>query len=110
MSEDHALIFGKTMNDEVVAYKTQRTDPGIFWRLNLHFGYEHVPSMLIAKDKNVFFGTKNCVVYAFDPLTQKEVWAHKIDNSMVNTVNVLNTQTVLVTTMDGIITLLKKNN
>lgn len=110
ISEDKSLIFGKTMNDEVVAYKTQSTDPGIAWRLNLHFGYEHVPSMLIAKDGQVFFGTKNGVVYAFDPIKQQEVWAHKIDNSMVNTVNVINANALLVATMDGVITLLAIKN
>ena len=65
------------------------------------FGYEHVPSMLIEKDGLVFFGTKSGVVYCIDPVTQKILWAHKIDNSMVNTVRVLNKQTVVATTMDG---------
>ncbi len=106
MAEDKSLVFGKTMNDEIVAYRTQRTDPGVAWRLNLKFGYEHVPSMLIAKDGLVFFGTKNGVVYAFDPITQKQVWAHKVDNSMVNTVNVLNKNNILIATMDGVITLI----
>ena len=64
--------------------------------------------MLIAKDGQVFFGTKNGVVYSFDPVNQKEIWAHKIDNSMVNTVNVINKNKVLVSTMDGIITLINK--
>jgi len=107
ISEDGSMIFGKTMNDEVVAFKTQPTDPGVAWRLNMSFGYEHVPSMLIAKDKQVFFGTKNGVVYSFDPALRKLVWAHKIDNSMVNTVNVLSKNAVLVATMDGVVTLLK---
>ncbi|RYZ22496.1 MAG: metallophosphoesterase, partial [Sphingobacteriales bacterium] len=107
ISEDGSTIFGKTMNDEIVAYKTQSTDPGILWRLNLGFGYEHVPSMLIAKFGQVTFGTKNGVVYSFDPLAPKLLWAHKIDNSMVNTVNVLSDDTTLVATMDGVVTLLK---
>lgn len=106
LSEDGSMIFGKTMNDEVVAYKTQNTDPGVLWRLNMGFGYEHVPSMLVAKDKEVFFGTRNGVVYAFDPLARKTVWAHKIDNSMINTVNVLSKHSVLVATMDGVVSLL----
>jgi outer membrane protein assembly factor BamB/predicted phosphodiesterase len=110
ISEDQSMIFGKTMNDEVVAYQTQKTDPGVAWRLNLKYGYEHVPSMLVAKDKHVFFGTKNGVVYAFDPIGRKQVWAHKIDHSMVNTVNVINGNKVLVATMDGVITLLEKTN
>ena len=109
ISEDKSVIFGKTMNDEVVAYKTQSTDPGVLWRLNLNYGYEHVPSMLIAKGGQVFFGTKNGVVYAFDPVTQEKLWAHKIDNSMVNTVNVINKNKILVATMDGKIVLLHVN-
>jgi len=107
MAEDGSMVFGKTMNDEVVAYKTQATDPGILWRLNLGFGYEHVPSMLIARYGQVTFGTKNGVVYSFDPSVPKPVWAHKVDNSMVNTVNVLSKDRVLVSTMDGVVALLR---
>ncbi|MFA4868334.1 MAG: PQQ-binding-like beta-propeller repeat protein [Pedobacter sp.] len=106
IAENGSMIFGKTMNNDIVAYKTQATDPGIAWRLNMGFGYEHVPSMLIAKDNQVFFGTRNGVVYAFDPDTPRTVWAHKIDNSMVNTVNVINKNKILVATMDGVISLL----
>lgn len=107
IAEDGAMIFGKTMNDEIVAYKAQATDSGITWRLNVGFGYEHVPSMLIAKDKQLFFGTRNGVVYAIDPAMRKTIWAHKIDNSMINTVNVISKNEILVATMDGIVTLLE---
>ncbi|PWS30076.1 outer membrane protein assembly factor BamB family protein [Pedobacter paludis] len=101
LSTDSSTIYGKTMQDEIVGYKTQPTDPGVLWRLNVGFGYEHVPSMLIEKDGKVFFGTKNGVVYAIDPKNQKTVWAHKIDNSMINTVNVVDGKNILVSTMDG---------
>lgn len=107
MSEDGSLIFGKTMNNEVVACRAQSADPGVLWRLNLGFGYEHVPSMLIAKYGRVTFGTKNGVIYTFDPAVPKPLWAHKVDNSMVNTVNVLTEDSILVATMDGVVTLLK---
>ena len=63
--------------------------------------------MLIEKDGNVFFGTRNGVVYCIDPSTQKITWAHKIDNSMVNTVRVLDKQTVIASTMDGKLVMLE---
>jgi outer membrane protein assembly factor BamB/predicted phosphodiesterase len=107
MTEDGQLILAKTMQDEVVAFKTQATDPGVLWRLNVGYGYEHVPSMLIAKDGAVFFGTRNGVIYAIDPVVRKTLWAHKVDNSMVNTVNVIDKNTVLTATMDGVISLLR---
>jgi outer membrane protein assembly factor BamB/predicted phosphodiesterase len=101
MSDDGRWIYGKTMQDSVVAYSTGKEKQSVAWAVNCHFGYEHVPSMLIEKDGLVFFGTKNGVVYCIDPKLQKVEWAHKIDNSMVNTVRVLNKHELIVTTMDG---------
>jgi outer membrane protein assembly factor BamB len=95
------------MQDTVVAFATSHTAQHPAWVMNAGFGYEHVPSMLIEKDGQVFFGTRNGVVYAIDPKTQKTVWAHKIDNSMVNTVRVLTKKQLIASTMDGKVTLLE---
>lgn len=101
ISENKKWIYGKTMNDEIVAFPTGREKVPVAWRMNCGFGYEHVPSMLIEKAGNVFFGTKNSTVYSVNPQTQKINWAHKIDNSMANTVNVIDDHSVVVATMDG---------
>jgi outer membrane protein assembly factor BamB/predicted phosphodiesterase len=108
ISEDGKWIYGKTMQDTVVAFPAHREPQTAAWKMHAGFGYEHVPSMLIEKEGKVFFGTKNGVVYAIDPLTQKIIWAHKIDNSMVNTVNVLSGKSLVVSTMDGKVTLLEE--
>ena len=106
ISADGKYVYGKTMQDTVVAYATSRTEQHPAWVMNAGFGYEHVPSMLIEKDGQVFFGTRNGVVYAIDPATRKTIWAHKIDNSMVNTVRVLSKKELVVSTMDGKVVLL----
>jgi outer membrane protein assembly factor BamB len=90
-----------------VAYATSREKQSTAWRMNCGFGYEHVPSMMIEKNGQVFFGTKNGVVYSIDPVKQELSWAHKIDNSMVNTVNVMDKNRLIVSTMDGKIVLLE---
>lgn len=109
LSADSSFVYGKTMQDEIVAYKTESTDTGIAWKHNAGFGYEHTPSDLIEKDGKVFFGTKNGVVYAIDPKTKQNIWLHKIDNSMINTMNVIDGNNLLVSTMDGKVTLLRVN-
>jgi len=106
-SPDAGWIYGKTMQDTVVAYRESGEKQEAAWKMHVGFGYEHVPSMLVEKDGYLFFGTKNGVVYCIDPARQQIAWAHKIDNSMVNTVNVLDKLTVLASTMDGKVTLLK---
>ncbi len=106
MSEDGKLIYGKTMQDTVVAFYSNPDAPRLAWKMHVGYGYEHAPSMLIEKGGKVFFGTRNGVVYAIDPSTQTTTWAYKIDNSMVNTVNVLNTRQLIASTMDGKVVLL----
>ena len=107
ISEDGTTIYGKTMQDTLVAYHSSREPQHPLWKMNCGFGYEHVPSMLIEKGGTVFFGTRNGVVYCIDPSGQKIVWAHKIDNSMVNTVRVIDKRHVIVSTMDGKVSLLE---
>ncbi|MCJ0743159.1 outer membrane protein assembly factor BamB family protein [Pedobacter montanisoli] len=107
LSADSSLVYGKTMNDYIVAYKTSDTDNGIAEKINVGYGYEHTPSDLIEKDGILFFGTKNGIIYAINPKTKETIWAHKIDNAMVNSFKVIDKNTVLASTMDGIVTLLK---
>lgn len=110
ISEDGKLVYGKTMQDTVVAFYTNREAPKLAWKASFGFGYEHVPSMLIEKEGKVFFGTKNGVVYCINPATQQIIWAYKIDNAMVNTVNVIDGQQVIASTMDGKVVLLRHTN
>ena len=109
ISANGKWIYGKTMQDTIVAYATRREKQTALWKMHVGFGYEHVPSMLIEKDGSVFFGTKNGVVYSIDPVKQKIKWAYKIDNSMVNTVKVIDKSKLVVSTMDGKIVFLNSN-
>jgi len=110
ISEDGKFVYGKTMQDTVVAFYTNKERPQVAWKMNVAFGYEHVPSMLIEKEGKLFFGTRNGVVYCINPSAQKINWAYKIDNAMVNTVNVINGNRVVASTMDGKVCLLEAGN
>ncbi len=100
-------VYGKTMNDTIVAFTTSATFQKSAWKMNAGFGYEHVPSMLIEKNGILFFGTKNGRVYAINAANQSIHWIHKIDNSMVNTVNVIDKNHVIAATMDGKVELIE---
>jgi outer membrane protein assembly factor BamB/predicted MPP superfamily phosphohydrolase len=107
ISEDGKTVYGKSMQDTIVGYASSREKQFASWKMHCGFGYEHVPSMLIEKDHQLFFGTKNGVVYAVGTDEKKLLWAHKIDNSMVNTVRVLSTRQIVASTMDGKVVLLE---
>lgn len=108
ISADGNWIYGKTMQDTVVAYAASKEKQSAAWKMHAGFGYEHVPSMLIEKAGKIYFGTRNGVVYCIDPVRKEIVWAYKVDNSMVNTVRMLDVQKILVSTMDGKVVLLEE--
>ena len=101
ISTDGKYIYGKTMQDTIVVYKTSREKQVALAKIHCGFGYEHVPSMLFEKEGLVYFGTRNGVVYCIDPVTQQVKWQHKIDNSMVNTIQLIDAHTLVAATMDG---------
>lgn len=106
ITTDKDAILGKTMNDTIVAFETNGEMAKVRWKMDVGFGYDHVPSMLFEKNGNVFFGTRNGIVYSIDPEKKKINWAHKIDNSMVNTIRLLGNKRLVAATMDGKIAIL----
>ncbi|WP_315820579.1 PQQ-binding-like beta-propeller repeat protein [Paraflavitalea speifideaquila] len=54
ISNDGKWVYGKTMQDTIVAYAASREAQRPAWTMHAGFGYEHVPSMLIEKEGQVF--------------------------------------------------------
>jgi len=106
ISNDKKMIYGKTMNDVIVAFKANREKPEIVWKKDLKFGYDHVPSMLIENNNSIYFGTRNGVVFSMNKSNHELEWTYKIDNSMVNTLNVFDKNKLVAATMDGKIIML----
>lgn len=107
ISANGNYVYAKTMNDDIVAYKTSKETQFVDWKVNCKFGYEHSPSMLIEKEGKIFFGTRNGKVYSVNSETRKVEWIYKIDNSMVNTVSVINKNQIVAATMDGKVVLIE---
>lgn len=107
ISRDGNFIYGKTMNDTLAVFATGKQLQKAAWKLYVGYGYEHTPSTLIENEGNVFLGTRNGVVYAVDVIQRKIAWAYKIDNSMVNTLNIINKNNIIASTMDGKVVLLQ---
>lgn len=106
ISDNKNYIYGKTMNDTIVAFKANPKKPEIAWKMDVGFGYDHVPSMLFEEDGDIYFGTRNGIVFSIDPENKEINWAYKIDNSMVNTINLSEEEKIIASTMDGKVVLL----
>ncbi|MEO7310177.1 MAG: PQQ-binding-like beta-propeller repeat protein [Chitinophagaceae bacterium] len=107
ITSDGKWVVAKTMNDSIVAFATSREKQSPAWFVNCQYAYDHVPSQLVEKNGLLFFGTRIGVVYAVGSFTRQVAWAYKIDNSMVNTVRVIDGSHIVASTMDGKVVLLE---
>ena len=101
ISEDGKRIYAKTMQDSVVCYSSQNNESKKIWSVDVGFGYEHNPSMLVENSGIVFGSTKNGLIFALDALTGRILWKHKTGNSLINTVVPINKKQVLFTAASG---------
>jgi outer membrane protein assembly factor BamB len=104
VSLDGERFYGKGMNDTLFAFKAGSSEKDLAWATACGFGYDIDPSMPQESGGRVYFGTKNGLVYALDAESGTIDWAHKISNTIVNTVAPVDRQSVVVTDFDGNVT------
>jgi outer membrane protein assembly factor BamB len=100
-SPDGSLIYAKLMNDTVIAVSASGKFPVTKWAVNAGFGYEHNPCPVTATGSEVIAATRNGVLVAINPETQKVIWKYKAGNSSVNKVITGKDNTLWFTLTEG---------
>jgi outer membrane protein assembly factor BamB/Icc-related predicted phosphoesterase len=107
VSRDGQRIYAKCMTDTVVAFSAAAATQQELWATACGFGYDIDPSMLIEHENIVQFGTKNGFVFGLDGKTGMVLWNHRIGVTVAHTPVALDDHRMIVTDLDGTITLLK---
>ncbi len=114
VSPDKSLYFVKLMKDEVWAFSTQTRFPSKAWSANYGFGYEIAPtpmSCVAGKGKGgkgiLFIPTDKGNIFAANVADGSLIWKHKVSFALVNCIVPIGKDRVLVTTMDGVVTMIK---
>ncbi|NQV15263.1 PQQ-binding-like beta-propeller repeat protein [bacterium] len=107
ISEDGETVFARTMNDTVFAIHSKSDEFQIKWSMDAGYDYDFAPSMMMEKDGNLFFGTKDGWVYCIDSLTGELIWRYRISDGLINTLTPVDANMVLSTAADGKLSLLK---
>jgi outer membrane protein assembly factor BamB/predicted phosphohydrolase len=101
ISEGQSRIYARCMTDTLLAFTSSSSSPQLDWSTPCGYGYDIDPSMPIEKNGVVFFSTKNGLVIAVDARTGSVKWLYRTGVALVNTVTPLDSNQVVVTTMDG---------
>lgn len=107
VSRDGQRIYAKCMTDTVVAFSASATDQQVLWATACGYGYDIDPSMLIEHENVVQFGTKNGFIFGLDAKTGAVLWNHRMGITIANTPVPLDDHRLIVTDLDGTMTLLK---
>jgi outer membrane protein assembly factor BamB len=101
LSEDNKIVFSRCMNDSVLAVVA--SDCRLLWKVDAKFGYDHNPSMLIERNGEIVFATKNGEINCLRSADGEIVWKHKIGNSIINTMVPVGERDWVLTTTDGVV-------
>jgi len=107
LSADSAIVFVKTMEGNVYGISTSADSMQAVWKSEVSLGYEICPTAIIEKNNIVFVPTQSGVAVALDRISGKLLWKHKVSNGLITYLNPLDGNEILVTTMDGKVSLLK---
>lgn len=115
LSPDGKQYYIKTMKDVVDAFSTE--EPQLVWSTDCGFGYEIAPTPITSiagEGKNgaglVFIPTDKGNIIALNAEDGSIAWKHKLSFALINSIQPLGGNRILVSTMDGIITVLEYGN
>ena len=106
LSLDSSLIYAKTMDGFVIGVSTDANEMNITWKSETQLGYELAPTAIVENQSAVFIPSDKGVVTAVNRADGKMLWKYKISNSLVTNILPVSKNEIVVTTMDGKISLL----
>lgn len=108
ISNDGSKLFLRGLNDTLYCLSTITEYPDLLWKVNAGYGFDTNPSMPIEKEGVLYFGSKKGLVTAVDVQTHAIRWQYQTGNARTNTVTPVGKSEVIVTTMDGLVMLLRE--
>ena len=106
LSADSSLVFVKTMEGSVSGISTQAGEMTPVWKSELALGYEICPTAIVEKNNIVFVPGQSGITAALNRADGKVLWKHKTSNCLVTHLLPVSNNQLLVTTMDGKVSLL----
>jgi outer membrane protein assembly factor BamB/predicted phosphohydrolase len=107
ISRDARRIYARCMTDTVVAFSSAASSPTEVWVKSCGYGYDIDPSMPVERDGVVVFGTESGFVYGLDGKTGAILWERRVGVTVVNTPVPLENHRLVVSDLDGTVSLLE---
>jgi len=107
LSPDGNRYYIKTMSNQMQAFSTQGDKVEKIWEVCPGFNYEIGPTPCSCAGELVFVPTDKGNIFCLNASDGSTVWKHKVSVALINSIVPVGNDKILVSTMDGVITLLK---
>lgn len=113
LSADKDKIFVKTMFNTIIAFRTNPYKVEKVWEVQSGLGYDIAPTPTLSQfDKKtareyLFIPTDKGNIFCFDASDGSILWKHKVSFALINSIVPVKDNRLLISTMDGIITLIQ---
>ena len=111
LSRDGSKIFVKNMFNSIQCWSTLSDDPHLEWNIRSGLGYDIAPTpsvALLLKDgrEMLIVPTDKGNIFCFEGKNGNLVWKHKISVALINSIEPIGQDKLLISTMDGVVTML----
>ncbi len=96
-------VFVRLMRDTIMAFRPDSAAPAVLWSTAVGFGYDINSAMLVEKGGTVYYGTKDGLICALDRGTGAILWKHRVGAGPVNTIQPVDSRSVVCTDFGGIV-------
>ena len=83
-SADGRVAYAKTMDGTLVAMSSEGDKYRLLWTVDLGFGYEHAPCIVLEHKGVVYAGSRRGMLAAVDAATHQLLFTYKMGSSEVN--------------------------
>jgi rhamnogalacturonyl hydrolase YesR len=104
ISADSTLVYAKTMDGKVIYVRTDSQDGVISGKAGVSMGYDIAPGVITERDGVVFVPADDGFIYAIAREDGRLLWEHRISSCLVNHILPLGDNSVVCSSMDGVIT------
>ncbi len=104
LSEDSTLVWAKTMEGNIIGVSANGSQAEVKWKAETNIGYDIAPSVVVEHDGIVYVPSDKGFIYAFGRESGNLLWAHRISACLVNHILPAGPNSIICTSMDGVIT------
>jgi len=111
LSKDGSRVFVKNMFNSIQCWSTLSDDAHLEWNIQSGLGYDIAPTpaatILLKNGREMLIvPTDKGNIFCFDGKNGNLVWKHKISVALINSIEPIGQDKLLISTMDGVVTML----